>query len=189
MKNMLLTIAIISASLSCKAQSIISLEQAAVYNKSDEGLPENITYVKDVNNRLNQFVGTWLGSYNGKNYKVEFIKLINHGDYSVKWDKIIGKLVITDSYNNLIYDDTYLQINNANLFGINFQYNAYVMGFVANSYCNDSGDVFIELKKDNPLEMTLYFDRDTGIYDPAKCPNYNNYIPLLPKDKMTLIKQ
>lgn len=37
------------------------------------------------------------------------------------------------------------------------------MGFVANAACNDSGDVYVEVKKNNPNEMTLYFVR-TQIY-------------------------
>ena len=37
--------------------------------------------------------------------------------------------------------------------------------------------------------MTLYFNKDEGIYNPAKCPNYDTYVPLLPKDKIVLTKQ
>ena len=190
MKNIFLAIAIITFSLSCKAQSIISLEQAAIYNKSDEGLPETVTYVKDINNRLDQFVGTWKGSYGGKNFVIKFIKLINYGEYSVKWDEIIGNLLITDNNGNVLHNSFNTDFKQAgNLKGYNFQNRSYVLGFVANSYCNDSGDVFIEVRKNNPNEMTLYFMRDTGIYDPKKCPSYSSYVPLLPEDKMTLIKQ
>ena len=37
--------------------------------------------------------------------------------------------------------------------------------------------------------MTLYFNKDEGIYNPAKYPNYDTYVPLLPKDKIVLTKQ
>ena len=63
------------------------------------------------------------------------------------------------------------------------------MGFVVNVAYNDSGDVFIEVRKNNSNEMTQYFYKDGGIYNPAKCPNYDTYIPLLPKDKIVLTKQ
>ena len=63
------------------------------------------------------------------------------------------------------------------------------MEFVVNAAYNDSGDVFIEVSKYDSKKMYLHFDKDGGIYNPAKCPNYDTYVPLLPKDKIVLTKQ
>jgi len=188
MKHIFLAIMIIIFCLSCKAQSIISIEQAAIYNKSDEGLPETVTYVKDINNKLNQFVGNWNGSYDGKIYRFQFIKKVQFGEYSVKWDKIIGRVLITKDGNTIYNSQNIIDDNKTYLWGHTIQNSTYILSFVGDSYCNDSGDVFIEINKTNPNVMYLNFVRDTGIYDPAKCLNYDTYIPLLPKEKMVLIK-
>ncbi|MDY0933350.1 DUF6705 family protein [Chryseobacterium sp. CFBP8996] len=190
MKN-IISILVILFTFSCKAQSIISLEQAYEYSKSDDGLPETVTYVKDINNRLDQFVGTWKGSYNGKNYEFQFIKKLNFGSYSVKWDKVIGRILIKDNLDNILYNTLNETNDEKTRFrGSRLQSRAYEMNFVGDvEYCNDSGAVFIEISKTNPNQMSLYLSRDQTIYDPTKCPNYSTFVPLLPQDKMTLIKQ
>ena len=189
MKNIILVIILFITGVSCKAQTTISLEQAYQYSKSDDGIPETVTYIKDINNRLDQFVGTWKGSYNGKNYEFKFIKKLNYTKYTVKWDKLIGRILIKDSNGNIIYNTMNESDDNTMFWGYQLQTRAYVMSFVYNSYCNDSGDIFIEVRKNNSNEMTLYFYKDGGLYNPAKCPNYDTYVPLLPKDKIVLTKQ
>lgn len=190
MKPILTSLTILMFALSCQAQRIISLEEAYTYSRSADGIPEDVSYVKDTNNRLDQFVGTWKGSANGKYYTIQFVKLINYGEYSIKWDEILGNILITDTGGNVLHN-SFGQSYDAvgNLTGLNFQRNTYMMYFAANGACNDSGNVFVEVKKLNPNEMTLYFMRDTEFIDPIKCPNYTTYVPLLPKDKMTLVKQ
>ncbi|WP_327983492.1 DUF6705 family protein [Bergeyella porcorum] len=188
MKQILLMASIL-VSNAYRAQSTISLEQAYEYFKMTDGIPETVTYVKDVNNRLNQFVGTWAGSYGGKNYRFEFVKKLRFGNYSVKWDKLIGRVLITNNGNVIYNSFDVTDDNKTYLWGHTIQKRLYVLSFVANSYCNDSGDVFIEIDKSNPNKMYLHFDRDKGIYNPEKCPNYETYVPLLPKEKMVLIKQ
>ncbi|MCA6069478.1 hypothetical protein JI747_020145 [Chryseobacterium sp. RG1] len=190
MKNIIF-ILILLLSFSCKSQSIISLEQAYVYSKSDDGLPETVTYVKDINNRLDQFVGTWKGSYGGKQYEFRFIKKINFGSYSVKWDELIGRFLVNDSNGNILYSSlNESNDENTHLRGINIQNKTYMLNFSGNvEYCNDRGVVFIEVSQNNPNIMYLSFDRDKGAFDPAKCPNYSTFVPLLPKTKMTLTKQ
>ena len=73
--------------------------------------------------------------------------------------------------------------------GYNFQHLAYVMNFVGNYDCLESGTVFIEILHD-PNTMTLYYyqDRD-GFLNVEKCPDYKNFKSLLPFEKMTLTKQ
>lgn len=188
MKHRILITLLLFAGLSCKAQRTITLEQAYEYRKSDEGLPDDISYVKDTNNRLDQFVGVWKGTYKGKSYEFRFEKKIKFGEYSVKWDKVIGRVLIKDSNNQIVYNTLNEPENEISLRGINLQRNTYMLDFVANSYCNDFGVVFIEVRNNNTNEMTLYFDRDKTWYDPRKCPDFDNYVPLLPQEKMILTK-
>lgn len=197
----IITIIILSIFIiSCKAQVIGTLEQLEECRKRpnhDElGCPdlENITYVKDTNNRLDQFVGTWKGSYNGKSYEFRFVKKIKYGNYAVKWDQINGNIIIKNNDGQIIYDDTdpFVSIE-PNLWGINFQGRVYELGFsniITNTYCNDSGSVYIEISKTDQNKMSLFFYRNSGgLYDPTKCPNYETYVPVLPTAKIILNKQ
>lgn len=64
-------------------------------NYGQEGCPDldNTTYVKDTNNRLNQFVSTYAGSSPGKIYEVVLQKKIYEKDEpsdAWSWDMIIG---------------------------------------------------------------------------------------------------
>ncbi len=179
------------AFISCKAQSIISIEEASKYYMSAEGLPESVQYVKDINKRLDQFTGTWKGSYEGKSYEFRFVKREYFGSYSVKWDEIIGRVSIKKD-NQIIFNTINIADDQKTfLRGSNLQNKVYVMYFAANADCNDSGDVFIEVSKSNTNQMTLYFMRDNDILVniEQKCPNYSTYVPLLPQDKMILVKQ
>ena len=196
MKNIFLTICVLIFTISCKAQVIGTLEQfeecSKRPNRGIDGCPDldNITYVKDTNNRLDQFVGTWKGTYGGKSYEIKFTKELKYGDDDIKWDRVFGKVLIKDSKGNILHNTLNSQLSDTGLLrGGNFQSRVYVMGFVANAECNDSGDVFVEVRKNNPNEISLYFDRDKTWYDARKCPNFDTYVPLLPQDKMTLTKQ
>ncbi len=188
--------AIFSVSITSRAQVIGTLEQfeecSKRPNRDEEGCPdlENITYVKDVNNRLDQYIGTWKGTYDGKSYEIRFTKELKYGDDNPKWDSVFGKVLIKDSRGNTLHNTLNSQLTDTGLLrGDNFQNRVYVMGFVANTECNDSGDVVIEVSKYDSKKMYLHFTRDEDWYDPRKCPNYSTYVPLFPQDKMTLVKQ
>jgi len=200
MKNIVLVLSILLAGISCKAQVIGTLEQfeecSKRPNRDELGCPDldNITYVKDTNNRLNQFVGIWKGTSGEKNYEIKLEKKVNYKDEpsdEKAWDMIIGRMLIKDNLGNTIYNSMNKPDKETYFSGYNFQNRSYLMYFVANADCNDSGDVFIEISKDNPNKMYLNFSRDNGLLFnlDAKCPDYSTYVPLLPKEKMTLTKQ
>jgi len=194
MKSKLFILTLFLIVISCKAQVIGTLEQFEECQKRanrDEGCPDldNITYVKDTNNRLNQFVGIWKGNFENKQYEIHFEKKVQFGE-DIKWDRIFGRMVIKNNSGNIIYNSLNESDQNISFFGGNFQNKAYVMHFVGNYACLESGNVFVEVKVNNPNEMTLFYSQDKdGLLNPAKCPNFSSFIPLLPTDKMILIKQ
>ncbi|MCA6069477.1 hypothetical protein JI747_020140 [Chryseobacterium sp. RG1] len=195
MKSRLFILTLLLMIISYKAQVIGMLEQfeeCASRPNHDEGCPdlENITYAKDTNNRLDQFVGTWKGTFGGKQYEIKLEKKLQVGNGTVKWDRIIGRMLIKDSLGNIIYNSMNKPDNNTYFLGYNFQHRSYVMNFVGNYDCLESGDVFIETKISNLNEMTLFYSQDKdGLLNPAKCPNFSTFVSLLPTQKMTLIKQ
>ncbi|MCT2564275.1 DUF6705 family protein [Chryseobacterium herbae] len=181
----------------CKSQVIGSLEQfeecSRRPNHGQEGCPdlENITYVKDTNNRLNQFVGIWKGIYNGKQYEIHFEKQLQWGD-DIKWDRVFGRMIIKDNFGNIIYNSLNKSLSETGLLrGGNFQHTGYVMHFVGNYKCLESGSVFIETSLHNPNEMKLFYSQDNDgiITSPSQCPNFETFVPLLPTEKMILTKQ
>ncbi|PTT75995.1 MULTISPECIES: DUF6705 family protein [unclassified Chryseobacterium] len=198
MKSRLFILTLFLIFVSCKAQVIGTLEQfeeCEMRSNHDDGCPdlENITYVKDTNNRLNQFVGTWKGNYNSKQYEIKLEKKINYKSEptdGLSWDMIIGRIKISDNSGNVVYTSMNKPDNDTYFWGYNFQKRSYAMHFVGNYDCLESGDVFIETRLNNPNEMTLvYFQDKDGLLNPAKCPNFNSFVPLLPSQKMTLTKQ
>lgn len=151
---------------------------------------QDITYVKDTSNRLNQFVGTWKGVYNDKNYEIKFEKKIQFGNDQIKWDKIIGRMLVKNNQGNIIYSNLSESDEDVSFWGVNFQGSAYEMAFIGNYDCTESGKVIIEKKFNSSNEITLFYFDDTDVtLNPVKCPNYSTFVPLLPMQKMTLVKQ
>lgn len=195
MKSKLFILTLFLIIISCKAQVIGTLEQFEECQKRPtrgEGCPDldNITYVKDTNNRLDQFVGIWKGFYGGKQYEIHFEKQLQWGE-DIKWDRVFGRMIIKDNAGNIIYNSLNRSLSESGLLkGGNFQNRSYVMHFVGNYDCLESGDVFIEIRINNSNEMKLFYSQDKdGILNPAKCPNFSTYVPLLPTETMILTKQ
>lgn len=188
---------------SCKAQTTVSLLQMEECsnrpNRASEGCPDlqGAQYVKDIGNRLDPFVGIWKGTYDGKHFELRLEKKINFGENEVKWDKLIGRMLVKDNNGNIIYNSLGAPDNNTKLRGDNFQGTTYVMDFTGNYDCKEYGGVFITilplLSLNNPnqeIKMQLFYFPDTPeISTTITCPNPNTFVPLLPKEWMTLIKQ
>ncbi|WP_317173021.1 DUF6705 family protein [Faecalibacter rhinopitheci] len=177
--------------LSINAQNTISLDQAYQYINGNEGIPDNVSYIKDINNKLNPFIGIWKGSYDNKVLEIKFEKKVNDGNSDLFWDRLYGRLLVKNSINGSVL----LNSMNNNLtdtgvmIGSTFQRNTYMLNFVYKSECNDFGMVYIEKLNNNSI--TLYFNRNSDlIYDmSSQCPNYRDYNTLLPLRKITLTKQ
>ena len=190
----LIVIAFLCCFYTAKAQSVISLEQAATY-KGDSLFPATVNYVKDINHKLDPFIGIWKGSNAGRLYEVRFTKKTAWdfglpGD-GIKWDLLIGRVLVKDSLTNQVLyntldstdDKTHFSGNN---FGTPRVYNMY---FGANSECYDWGDVAIVMHPTDTTKMTMFFDRNVEWVDPSTCPGgYANYKTMLPA-RMGLTKQ
>ena len=69
MKQILLILLATISVLSCKAQ-VIPVQNSIGYLIIDTNIPDG-TYLKDIDNLFDKFIGTWTGTRNNKNY--EFI--------------------------------------------------------------------------------------------------------------------
>ncbi|WP_370895282.1 DUF6705 family protein [Chryseobacterium gossypii] len=174
--------------INCTAQTV-SLETMAQCNIQSQNCPA-ASYVKDINNSLNKYVGTWKGTLNGKNYEFNLIKKENVGD-TQKWDMLIGRLKITNSngiteFDNFSKSDIELQTKFA---GFNFQKDlkAYMMYFSGDKLgCIDYGYVYLRIKPAIPNAMSILFfpDNDIATQD---CSNFVTTLPT--KTLINLIRQ
>ncbi|WP_407482103.1 hypothetical protein [Elizabethkingia meningoseptica] len=190
MKNYFILLTIFLSGL-LYSQTTISLEQAAAYQKIDTiGIPEWVQYVKDINHKLDPFAGNWKGTdKRGWSYEIRLVKKENYGGSDIRWDKLIGRIQIKSPNNNILYSSFSKPDAKTFFSGGNFQHSTYVMYFVGNAACNDFGDVYLEIVKNNPNKMTLYYYPDSEMLNPAKCPNIKTYELLLPTDKIILNRQ
>ncbi len=193
MNKIFFLILILPYSISINAQNTISLDQAYLYFNGSEGIPDNVSYVKDINNKLNPFTGKWIGAYDGKTIEIQFEKKINDGNSNLFWDRLYGRLLIKDSSNgNVLLNSMNNNLTDIGvMIGYTFQQNTYMLNFVYKYECNDIGMVYIEKSNTIPNSITLYFNRNSDlVYDlNSQCPNYNNYKTILSLNKITLTKQ
>lgn len=164
----------------CIGQTV-SLETMAQCNIQSQTCPQ-ATYIKDVNNSLNKFIGTWKGTLEGKNYEFNFIKKENVGD-SQKWDMLIGRVKIINSngtieYNNFNRADTETKFTGFNLIK---DLKAYRMFFFGDkSECIDHGDLYLRIKPETPNNMTIFFLPNNDIVTQ----NCNNFKTTIPSEKI-----
>lgn len=169
------------------AQVTISLEQAENYINSPDGIPEDVVYAKDINNRLPKFVGVWKGTANGKSIELHLNRFLHlpESTEGFKIDQIAGRLLIKDSATGQILYNT-LSISNDEktyLLGFYFINNSYVMNFanINDNYCMDDGEVYLSISSNDLTTMKLNFLRTQEWRSPSDCPNFSTYVPILPK--------
>lgn len=179
---------------SIQAQVTISLEQAANYLDTPDGIPEDVTYVKDINNKLPVFVGIWSGISEGKIIELHLNQFLHlpKSTHGFKIDQIAGRLLIKDQNTyEVLYNTLNITDNEKTSFiGFYFINGAYVMNFSNNNdtSCLDIGEVYISVNASTLVNMTLNFYRSQDIIIEGKCPNFDTYVPILPKT-VRLVKQ
>lgn len=191
MKSIINIIAVLLFVFSCKAQQTVSLQQMEECGRrptyGSEGCPDlqGAKFVKDVDDRLDKFVGSWKGAFNGKQIELKLEKKENFGKWDVKWDQLNGKLKVKDNQGNVLFGSFQNPENNPNPYGVNFQRTVYEMSFSGKDECDDYGTVFIEMQSVpvNGTKMRLFYSREGNVVDTTTCPT------LLPEDWMELTKQ
>jgi hypothetical protein len=183
MKKILFIGLIILSTISCKAQ-VIAVENFKDYpHELTEG-----THVKDINNVLGKFVGTWKGTYNNKNYEFRIIKYTRTSTKrNLKFDKLLIRYKITDTNNTVIEDTTTLP--NDSMFVIKGSYltnhGSYVLYYQGKNYkCGQNGDIFMGVYGTNNTKMKLFLSVDGEMYDCTKPAQQ-----ILPTKSMELTKQ
>lgn len=170
MKKYCILLLIIVIASSCKAQTILPVENYINYINSGNGLPSNVEKVKDINGVLNEFIGEWQGSYNNNNYEVKIYKETVNEVTGIEKDLLKMKYKIIDQSNNIIFN-TYLTSNSGYIpkghyyLSDSGRYGFFYQG--EDFLCGQGGEIFIEMNTITQMKLILVPSRDV-IYD---CPD------------------
>ena len=152
--------------ISCKSYT----QQTIVPIRTYTDIPENAGYyMKDTNNELSSFVGTWTGTWNNKTLIIIFSKILNKYDETFKYsrDYIVGKFKTLDSNGNILFDNTSLSDNDAKIIGIGFEKitDKYTMSYTDSDICNIGGSVDMTFANITKTQLNFEFDQWNQVID------------------------
>jgi hypothetical protein len=191
MKKIITLISILMfTSISCKSQ-IIAVENFNTYKKNGNEITEG-TYIKDVNNILNKFIGTWSGNHNNINYEFKIIKNTKNFKTrpSIKKDELILRYKITNTNGNVI--ENTLSLPNDSPFVMKSGYVAktgsYVFSYIGKDVaCGQNGWVFMGILNNSNNKKAKLFLQVEGENYPECTTGAAEQI--LPMEQMELVKQ
>jgi len=138
MKKIFYLTTMILITISCNAQTY----PLRTYTPTAEN-----SYLKDTNNELQYYEGTWKGEWNGKITYVTFNKVIHKYMTSVNQyrDMLVARFKVTDLNGTILFDNTNLSEDSVKIFGTRFRKadDKYSLIYVDKDLCGRSGDVLI----------------------------------------------
>ncbi|AKK72384.1 hypothetical protein OK18_06820 [Chryseobacterium gallinarum] len=184
MKNIILFMLV--ASLSCKAQQVYSLRPVEV------DLPEN-SYEKDTNNELQNYEGTWKGTWGNKSIVITLKKITHKYDADFKRyrDYLVGKFKVLDSNNNILYDNSNLSDDNAKIKGVSFRRygDKYSLIYVDPDLCNITGGIAINFTDSTKTRLNWKLNKGRNMIT-TDCQYYNTTpFPQALPEEIILTKQ
>ncbi|MGU3375075.1 DUF6705 family protein [Chryseobacterium sp. M5A1_1a] len=154
-------------------------------------IPEN-AYLKDTNNELQSYEGTWKGIWENKTVLVTFKKVTNQYNENLKYfkDYLIGKFKVIDSNGNVLFDNTNTTDNFAKIRGSRIRKIDDKYSLIYNDFdlCNTSGNIIINFTDSFKTQLNWKLTYGSNMIT-IECPYYNTQVPeALPKD-IILTKQ
>jgi hypothetical protein len=183
MKNIITLFAIALCIFNCKAQ-----QQVYPLNTYYEDVP-NYSYMKDLNNFLPQYVGTYKATYQGNEITLYItqnnMELIDTrlGGRKYYQDVLRIKYIVKNNTTGSILEDTQ-NFNNTNNEIISIGTNNLDDNSVSLLYSGKEcglGYGEIILKKINSTQINWSFDYEARLLIQGECPNYQNIKVYLPK--------
>ncbi|MCV9934692.1 hypothetical protein OIU80_20620 [Flavobacterium sp. LS1R47] len=190
MKKIIIIGFLIVCNLSCKAQSIVPIEKLGEYMREEKDVPESVTYLKDVNGIRDKYVGTWRGTYNGRNYEVTFTKKVTTYD-GLTEDRLAMRYLITDT-SGAVLEDTRAESDDSPYTANSYYFDKtyFVLTYEGRqTQCGQGGELFVlSTKNTNNTTIELFLTPRQDFILDQYCPN-GPAPQLFPKTKMTLTKQ
>lgn len=161
-----------------EAQEVImSLDTYTIYaSDEDSSIPDDITYIKDVNHRLDPYIGTFVGTHQGKTITFEITSITKQG--RILRDKLNIKYKIQDSTGAVIAQSMNLLDDSYDISGNRFNSQGFYMAtYVGFDGCAQAGTFYLQLfNSSNQLtliqnELKVYMDQAREIVLLEECPN------------------
>ncbi|WP_157676822.1 hypothetical protein [Chryseobacterium sp. T16E-39] len=176
-KTILLFSFIISA-LSCEAQ-IIPLNTGIL------SIPEN-AYVKDSNNELMPYIGTYKANFQGKEITLfinkEEKRIVKRIDKQFYRDALVVKYIVKNATGTILQDTQNNNSQGIYLISSNMKSGNTVRLIYSGTNCGVGwGDIF--LKKINSTQISWEYRPDDIIIDSSKCPSGTDINIYLPETK------
>lgn len=172
---------------SCKAQQQYPL------SANPFEIPNN-SYMKDSNNLLNQYIGTWNTNYQGKNITIYISKQTNVYKESLKvyQDVISAKFIVKDLNGNVLQDTYNMQPNQ--LYHKIESYNLNSQGDKVSLYYDGTncgiGWGSIYLIKIDSTHINWQYRANSSVITEQSCPGNQDLKVYLPvTDNLTFTKQ
>ncbi|MFY0630975.1 MAG: hypothetical protein JXR05_11375 [Flavobacteriaceae bacterium] len=198
MKKTLFILCLIMASTSLTAQ-ILPVENLKLVKPEDRRTfytqIEGITHIKDVNGILDKFVGTWKGTFDGKQLEIVVKKYTRDYSEFVKdfhpepllWDQLVLKHKLTNQNGTVIYSTLDKADDSADVMYKEAYRKPTVYSFNyqgENHNCGDNGTVFIFIKS-NTQNTQAYFKY---LHSGSTSPDCNTYFgAVFPTDGEVLL--
>ncbi|TCN52539.1 hypothetical protein D0809_00375 [Flavobacterium circumlabens] len=174
MKKIFILGFIILSTISCRAQTIVPVEKMGDYIDAGDGIPDN-TYLKDVNNLLTKFVGTWKGNYQGKDYTLYISKTTSKYE-TITRDRLLIRYLITSSNGSVLENTQSIPDNSPYIIAGSYfskDLAVYALNFGGkNSLCGNAGTVFIRTKNAANTLMSLGFEPNKIMISEDTCPGF-----------------
>lgn len=133
-------------------------------------VPAN-AYIKDLDNQLPAFEGTWKGTWNNKTFIINFKKIkfyyTHLKDNPYYQDILIGKFQVKDSNGNILFDNLNIPDNDAKIKGVKiFASGKYVLTYIDPDLCLKSGGMNINFINSEKTQMQLKFYETSDLIEP-----------------------
>ncbi|HCR76871.1 MAG TPA: hypothetical protein DIW37_10810, partial [Chryseobacterium sp.] len=163
MKNIFLLLFVV---ISCKTYA----QQTIVPLRTYTDIPENQGYyLKDTNNELQDYEGTWKGIWNNKTIFITFHKIANKYNETLKFstDYLAGKFKTLDNNGNILFDNTNLSFENSKIRGAGFQNitDKYLLSYVDSVLCGINGTIYIDFANSAKTQLNFSFHEEEVFID------------------------
>ncbi|PIE50837.1 MAG: hypothetical protein CSA38_01205 [Flavobacteriales bacterium] len=156
-------------------------------------MPQN-SYLKDTNNELQDYEGTWKASWKNKTIFITFTKLEHIYVWPLKQykDRLIGKFKVIDkNTNQVLFDNTNISDTDAKIKGggIKKNTNKYLLSYGDKDLCGLNGLIFIEFTDSTKTKLNWKFSYWSNMIT-QDCPYFyaEKFPEPLPKNAV-LVKQ
>lgn len=126
-------------------------------------------YLRDTNNELSAYEGTWKGSWNNKTIFITFKKITNQYDDTLKYNKdfLIAKYKTVDITGNILFDNTSLPDHQAKIKGSKFRKgdDKYGLIYIDADLCYTSGSIRINFTDSTKTQLAWSYGTDENWID------------------------